>query len=122
LILCCPVLTGQLLNIKKMKTKYVVLNNKLLPFNVANLLIDESIGYVPETVQVIINTKEAPDYIHLKDLLLKADQAKINHPYTILSITEMLSKLIKNNRTKKEEIIVRLIQGNKTFLHAYFIE
>ncbi|MDA3939016.1 MAG: hypothetical protein PF693_06885 [Spirochaetia bacterium] len=105
-----------------MKTKYVVLNNKLLPFNVANLLIDESIGYVPETVQVIINTKEAPDYIHLKDLLLKADQAKINHPYTILSITEMLSKLIKNNRTKKEEIIVRLIQGNKTFLHAYFIE
>jgi len=104
-----------------MKTKYAVLNNKLLPFNVANLLIGESTGFNSKSVQVIINTKDAPDYIHLEKLLSQAEQAKIDHSFTILDITEMLLKLIKNNNETTEDILVKIIQGDKAFLYIYFI-
>jgi len=103
-----------------MKTKYAVLNDKLFPGNVAELLLAEGLGSAPLSVQVKIKPEDAPDFIHLENLLLQADQAGIDHTYTILGITEMLLKLLKNNNYTTEEIFVKIIQGNRTFLHIYF--
>ncbi|MCK5152912.1 MAG: hypothetical protein KAQ93_01015 [Spirochaetales bacterium] len=103
-----------------MKTKYAVLNDKLLPDNVAELLLAEGVGSAPVSVQVKIKLKDAPDFIHLENLLLQADRAGIDYTYTILGITEMLLKLIKNNNRISDEIFVKIIQGHKTFLYAGF--
>ncbi len=105
-----------------MKTKYAVLNDKLFPTDVAKLLLAEGVGASSVSVQVSIMPKDAPDFIHLQNLLRQADKAGISFPFTILGITEMLLKLIKNNNQITEEIIVEIIQGNKTFLYIYFLE
>jgi len=105
-----------------MNKKYAVLNNKLFPEDVAKLLLVEGVGDFPVSVQVKIIPKEAPDFSHLESLLIKAAREKIDHPFTILSITEMLLKLIKNNNNKSEVIMVKILKGEKTFLYMYFME
>ena len=105
-----------------MKTKYAVLNDKLLPGDVAELLLSEGVGSAPVSVQVKIKPEDAPDFIHLENLIFQANQANIDHSFTILGITEMLLKLIKNNNRTTEEILVKIVQGNRTFLHIYYVE
>ena len=92
-----------------MKTKYAVLNDKLIPGNVAELLLAEGVGSSPVSVEVTIDPKDAPDFIHLENLLLKANQVGIDHSFTILGITEMLLKLMKNSNRITKEIIVKII-------------
>ena len=104
-----------------MKTKYAVLNDKLFSGDVAELLLAEGVGPLYTSVQIILNSVLDPDFIHLKDLYIKATEANIIHSFTNSFILEMLAKLISNNHSNSEKIIVKIIMGNKTFLHIYFI-
>ena len=105
-----------------MKTKFAVLNDKLFPVDVAELLLDEGLGSEFSSVQVTLNPDEDSFLSYLEDLLLQASQANIKHSFTISLIKEMLSKLLNNTMQNEEEISIKIIKGNKTFLHIYFIE
>ena len=105
-----------------MKTKYVVLNDKLLPCNVAELLLTEGTGPEYKSVRTVFKLEEYPGWAYLEKLLEQAVQAEISHPYTARFITGMLTKMIKNNNQKTGNIIVKIVQGEKTFLYAYFLE
>ena len=105
-----------------MKTKYAVLNNKLLPVDVVELLLTEGAGSIYESVEITLVSSTDPDYLHIEDLLEKALQANIKHSFTYSGISEMLIKLLSNNKNKQEKIKVKIIQGKKTFLHIYYLE
>ncbi len=103
-----------------MKTKYAVLNDKLLPVKVADLLLKEALGTNSNLVSILFSVNVQNKESYLDTLLLKAEKAGISHSYTIKFIFEMLTKMINNNSQKSGEIIVEIVQGNKTFVHIYF--
>ena len=105
-----------------MKTKYVVLNDKILPVGVADLLLTEGTGPEYKSVRTVFKLEEYPGRTYLEKLLEKAVQAEISHPYTVKFIIEMLTKMIKNNNQEIGKIIVKIVQGDKTFLYAGFNE
>ena len=105
-----------------MKTNYAVLNDKLLPVDVAELLLKEGIGSVFTSVGIILNPSLDPYFINLTNLFNKATEANMVHTFTSMIITSMLSKLLSNNKNKKEKIMVNIIQGEETFLYIYFME
>lgn len=104
-----------------MKTKYAVLNNKLFPVNVAELLLNEGVGSVHKSVQITYNPLTDPDFIQMDNLFIKALEADLVHSFTTSFVSDMLSKLIKNNNYITGKIIIKIVQGEKTFLHIYFI-
>ncbi|MCK5672166.1 MAG: hypothetical protein KAH95_02260 [Spirochaetales bacterium] len=104
-----------------MKTIYAVLNDKLLPKNIAELLLKEGTGSVTESVEITLEPSTNPDFFHLEDLLRKALQVNIKHSFTYSGISDMLLKLLSNNKNKQGKIMVKIIQGEKIFLHIYFI-
>jgi len=104
------------------KTKYAVLNDKLLPVKVADLLLKEALGTNSNLVSILFRVNEQNKESYLDTLLLKAVEAGISHSYTVKFIFEMLIKMINNNSQKSGEIIVEIVQGNKIFLHIYFLE
>ncbi len=105
-----------------MKTKYAVLNNKLLPVKVADLLLKEALGTNSNLVSIFFRVNAQNKESYLDTLMLKAVEAGISHSYTVKFIFEMLTKMINNNSQKSGEIIVEIVQGNKIFLHIYFLE
>ena len=105
-----------------MQTKYAVLNDKLLPVKVADLLLKEALKLDSNYVYTFFNIKEQYKESYLDTLLLEAEEASISHSYTKKFIFEMITKMINNNSQKSGEIFVKIIQGNKTFLHIYFWE
>lgn len=105
-----------------MKTQYAVLNDKLLPCDVAELLLTEGTGPEYKSVQTVFLSEEYPGRSYLEKLLAQAVEAEISHPYTVKFIIEMLTKMIKNNSLTIEKITVKILQGDKTFLYMYFTE
>ena len=105
-----------------MKTKYIVLNDKLLPHDVAELLLTEGTGPEYKSVRTVFKLEEYPGCSYLEKLLVQAAEAEISHPYTARFITEMLLKMIKHNNQKTGNITVEILQGNKTFLYMYFTQ
>ncbi len=105
-----------------MKTIYAVLNDKLYPVDVAELLLTEGAGSDFTSVDITLNPDQDPDFNHLEDLFIKAAKAGINHSFTYSFIYEMLLKLLSNNKHKPKKIMVRIVQEEKTFLHIYFLE
>ena len=105
-----------------MKTKYVVLDDKLLPCDVAELLLTEGTGSEYKSVQTVFLTEEYPGRSYLEKLLAQAVEAEISHSYTVKFIIEMLTKMIKNNNQKTGKITVKIVEGEKTFLHMHFKE
>jgi len=104
------------------KTKYAVLNDKLLPVKVADLLLNEALGSDSNLVSTFFNINEQHKESYLDTLLVKAEEASISHSYTKKFIFEMITKMINNNSQKSGGILVEIVKGNKTFLHIYFLE
>lgn len=104
-----------------MKTKYAVLNDKLLPEDVAELLLKESSSSISKSVEITIEPSLNPEFLHIEDLFFKASKANIQHSFSYSDISNMLLKLLKNHNNFSDKIMVKIIQGEKPFLHIYFI-
>lgn len=104
-----------------MKTEYAVLNDKLFPVDVAELLLNEGLGSIIASVQITIEPNDDKNIFLLNDLLLQASQSKIDHSFNHKNISDMLLKLINNNNISGD-IIIKIVKGNKIFLHMYFIQ
>lgn len=107
---------------RDVKTKYAVLSDKLLPYDVAELLLTEGTGPGYKSVRTVFKLEEYPGRAYLEKLLAQAAEAEISHPYTLKFIIEMLTKMIKNNDLTIGRIAVKIVQGDKTFLYAVFKE
>ena len=103
-----------------MNTKYVVLDNKLLPAKVADLLLEEALGNDYKSVMTVFSSNEQTWEIYLEILLQEAKKNNINHNYDLKFINEMISKMVKNNSPDNTEITVKIFQGKKDILYAYF--
>ncbi len=105
-----------------MKTKYSVLDNKLLPVKVADLLLKEALGTDSKIVTSVFHINEQHKERYLDILLIKAVEAGISHSYAVKFIFEMLTKMLNINCSKSEQIVVEIAQGKKTLLHIFFKE
>ncbi len=103
-----------------MVEKYAVLDNKLLPWDVAELLLSEGVGDLFVSVEVVLETDNIPGFFCLEDLLSDARRKGIIHSWSVNTISEMLVKLMKNSSMICKEMIVKLVQGENTYLYAYF--
>jgi hypothetical protein len=98
------------------QSKYIVLNDKLLPDKVALLLLKEGLGESFQYVEEKFNLSELQSGNPLKLLLDKAEVQNLIHNYTKKFINEMIVKMITTNKTKKADISVTIYSGDKTYL------
>ncbi len=80
--------------------------------------MSEGLGESFTSVEISFMPDQYPDFSDLGEFLLNAHRKGIVHSWTAVLISEMLIKLINNNSPYWENIGVKLIQGDKTFLYA----
>ncbi len=98
------------------QSKYIVLNDKLLPDKVALFLLKEGLGESFQYVEEKFNLTELQSGNPLKLLLNNAEVQNLIHNYTSESIREMIVKMITTNKIKKADIRVAIYSGDKTYL------
>jgi hypothetical protein len=97
--------------------KYVVLDDRLLPYKVAMLTLEERLGKVPhKSVEVVLDLPDLYSDFPLKELMKKAGDEMIQHHFTEEFILKMAGKMIDLNKLKKAALRITIYSGRKPVL------
>jgi len=103
------------------QSKYIVLNDKLLPDKVALFLLKEGLGESFQYVEEKFDLTELQSGKPLKLLLDKAGVQNLIHNYTQRFMSEMIVKMVTTNKIKKADIRVTIYSGAKGRAKTYLL-
>ena len=103
------------------QSKYIVLNDKLLPDKVALFLLKEGLGESFQYVEEKFSLTELQSGNPLKLLLDKAEVRNLIHSYTKKFISEMIVKMITTNKIEKADIRIAIYSGAESRAKTYLL-
>ncbi|MGD8388378.1 MAG: hypothetical protein PVG49_14635 [Desulfobacteraceae bacterium] len=115
-----PLVAYQPLFLTMMSENYFVLNDRLLPSKVADLLFREEAGSADEVALVEREFSQFSPERDIQDLLEQSARNGLENPFPFDFIAGMVARMISNAGEGISRIRIGIYRGNKTFLYATY--